>query len=283
MNDRRALLRRLAPGSATQPATLLWRAFEAEAFLRHGALAGRGLDLGCGDGVFTSVLAGWLARSPSLVGVEPAPRDCELARRTSVYERVHCAPGDAVPEADATMDFVLANNVLEHVADLQAVLREVVRLLRDGGRLVFAVPSEQFHACLAGGRLVGALARLRGSDYHTRLDLRMSHVRYLALDEWTAELERAGLRVEAAHRYMPARAVRVWERLSNATGGIAFELFGGRRGTLDVRHDLGLARRLPTWVAAAVARFVEVVAGDALDAEIDPDGPSGGLLVIATR
>jgi len=279
--ERREVLRCIASGSGTQPATMFWRVFEIEAFIREAPLAGRGVDLGCGDGVFTAALFSALGSRPTLVGVEPGGRDCVLARRAGVYAAVHCTTGDRIPEPDTSLDFVISNNVLEHIPDLPPVLREVRRVLRREGSFVFAVPSDQFHACLGGSRLLGTVARARGSDYHRRLDERMSHVRYPSPDEWTRTLSAEGLRVVRMHRYMPARAVRLWERLSNLTGGLAFELFAGRRTPRQIQHGLGIARSLPRPIAAAIATGVQLLASNVLDAEVARGEPSGGLLVIA--
>jgi SAM-dependent methyltransferase len=46
----------------------------------------------------------------------------------------------AIPEPDGSFDAVLCSEVLEHVADPLAVLRELGRLLRKGGSLVLTAP-----------------------------------------------------------------------------------------------------------------------------------------------
>lgn len=42
--------------------------------------------------------------------------------------------------ADATLDMVIANNVLEHVDDDPRAVREIKRVLRPGGRAVLQTP-----------------------------------------------------------------------------------------------------------------------------------------------
>jgi len=46
----------------------------------------------------------------------------------------------AIPAPDASFDVVLCTEVLEHVPEPQAALREMVRLLRPGGRLLLTAP-----------------------------------------------------------------------------------------------------------------------------------------------
>jgi SAM-dependent methyltransferase len=57
-------------------------------------------------------------------------------------------PLESMPFPDASFDSVLCNAVLEHVADAEAAIRELTRVVRPGGHLVVAVPFLQpFHAC----------------------------------------------------------------------------------------------------------------------------------------
>lgn len=51
-----------------------------------------------------------------------------------------CGDALALPFADATFDRVIASEVLEHVPDDQAAMRELARVLRPGGRAAVTVP-----------------------------------------------------------------------------------------------------------------------------------------------
>lgn len=50
---------------------------------------------------------------------------------------------EAIPHEDGSFDMVLCTDVLEHVLDLNAVMRELVRVLRPGGHLIIRVPFEE--------------------------------------------------------------------------------------------------------------------------------------------
>jgi len=55
---------------------------------------------------------------------------------------------DAMPFADAQFDTILCNAVLEHVEAVDAVMAELVRVLKPGGHAILAVPFLQpYHPC----------------------------------------------------------------------------------------------------------------------------------------
>lgn len=57
-------------------------------------------------------------------------------------------PLESMPFVDEQFDSILCNAVLEHVAPVDAILRELIRVLRPGGFLVLAVPFLQpLHEC----------------------------------------------------------------------------------------------------------------------------------------
>lgn len=110
-------------------------AFEAE-----GAdWAGREvLDLGCAGGFMAEALA---ARGARVEGIDPSVEAIAAARahaaETGLEIAYRVGEGEALPYPDASFDAVVCVDVLEHVRDLDAVLAEVHRVLRPGGRFLF--------------------------------------------------------------------------------------------------------------------------------------------------
>lgn len=99
----------------------------------------RALDLGCGEGDFTAILAGAGARA---VGVDVAEAALDRARRRHPELQFELAAIDGpLPLPDASFDLVWASEVIEHVADTARWLSEARRVLAPGGRLLITTPS----------------------------------------------------------------------------------------------------------------------------------------------
>jgi SAM-dependent methyltransferase len=100
----------------------------------------RVLEVGCGWGE----LAEWIARDTAaeIVAVDLSPRMVELAGERGVDARV--ADVQQLPFGDGEFDCAVAAWMLYHVPDLDRAFRELVRVLRPGGRFVAATNS-RFH------------------------------------------------------------------------------------------------------------------------------------------
>ncbi len=98
----------------------------------------RVLDLGCAGGFLSEALA---RRGARVTGLDPAERAIEAARTHAAAAglgiRYEIGSGEEMPFADGAFDAVACVDVLEHVRDLDAVLGEVRRVLRPGGRFLY--------------------------------------------------------------------------------------------------------------------------------------------------
>jgi 2-polyprenyl-6-hydroxyphenyl methylase/3-demethylubiquinone-9 3-methyltransferase len=141
----------------------------------------RVLDLGCGAGRFLAALA---QAGAEPVGVELAEAALERARANAPGAELRLLePDGSLPLDHRSIDLVWCSEVLEHVADAGALLGEVRRVLRPGGRLLATVP---YH-----GRLQAAAIALTRFDAH--FDPLGQHLRFFTRRSLAATLTVAGL------------------------------------------------------------------------------------------
>ena len=109
---------------------------------RLGLIQGVWLDCGCANGGYTEALIAWGAEKAIGIDPEPSGIAAAIAKKSAATE-YHCFT-DHFPLDDRSVDGVLLNEVLEHVADEAATLREIHRVLKPGGRLVVMSPNRWF-------------------------------------------------------------------------------------------------------------------------------------------
>lgn len=130
------------------------------------------LDLGSGGGFDCFLAARKVGPSGRVIGVDMTPDMISAARRNALkdgFENVEFRLGEieALPVADAVVDVILSNCVINLSPDKPAVFREAFRVLKKGGRLSIAdivatkpMPEEirtdfaAYTSCLAGAALV---------------------------------------------------------------------------------------------------------------------------------
>jgi len=99
-----------------------------------------GLDLGCGEGHNTRLLA---RRGARMTALDLAPAFVRHARAAETGEplgiRYLRASAQALPFRDATYDFATAFMVLQDVPDQERAAREAFRVLRPGGFFQFSI------------------------------------------------------------------------------------------------------------------------------------------------
>lgn len=115
-------------------------------------VSSRGLDVGCGVGLWTR----WLAEATAgghVVGIEPGEERVAAARALAGARlddgRVEFRVGDAtrLDVPDRSLDWIWCGDVLHHIVDTEGALREFVRVLRPGGQILVKesqVPAAMF-------------------------------------------------------------------------------------------------------------------------------------------
>jgi len=151
----------------------------------------RALDVGSGGGFLAEEFARIGCR---VVGVDPSEVSVDTARRHAreggldIDYRV--GSGERLPVEDGRFDLVYCCDVLEHVSDLDAVVREISRALRPGGVFFFDTVNRTLTSNLVGIKVVQEwrLTRMIDTALH-QWDM------FITPDELAASLGRAGLEV----------------------------------------------------------------------------------------
>jgi trans-aconitate methyltransferase len=142
------------------------------------------LDLGCGDGQLTQRIAATGAR---VSGVDASPQMVAAARSRGIEAEE--ASAEALPYPDASFDAVFSNAVLHWVRDQDAMLAQVRRVLKPGGRFVAEMGGHGNVAAI----LVALKAVLARHQYGDRED----GVNYYPTAEgYTRRLESHGFQVQ---------------------------------------------------------------------------------------
>lgn len=128
---------------STMDATASWDAtVELRAFERRELRLAEGdrlLDVGCGLGDAAIALAADLGRTGEVVGIDKSIEMLHVARERAraLACRARFSVGDALAleEAEASYDAVRSERMLQWLADPQAAVEGMARILRPGGRL----------------------------------------------------------------------------------------------------------------------------------------------------
>ena len=145
------------------------------------------LDIGCGGGILSEPMA---RLGFDVVGIDPSAMNVEIARlhakQSDLAIDYRAATVEALAETNETFDVVLAMEVVEHVADLDAFVASAAALTKPGGLLFVATINRTAKAF--------ALA-IVGAEYVLRWLPRGTHdySKLVRPSELEAALEAAGL------------------------------------------------------------------------------------------
>lgn len=147
------------------------------------------LDVGCGGGVLSEPMA---RLGAGVTGLDPAPTNIAVARlhaeRSGLAIDYRQETVEALAARGEAFDVVLAMEVVEHVADVQAFVEALCAVVKPGGLLVMATINRTLKAY--------ALA-IVGAEYVLRWLPRGTHdwEKFVTPDELSAAIEQCGLAV----------------------------------------------------------------------------------------
>jgi arsenite methyltransferase len=151
------------------------------------------LDLGSGAGADVLISARRVGPTGKAIGLDMTDEMLDLARRNATDAGVanvefHKGYIEDIPLPDATVDVVISNCVINLSGDKNAVLREVARVLRPGGRFavsdVIADPDmdeatradmRQWTGCIAGALTRDEFEQALGAAGLVDVEIRETH------------------------------------------------------------------------------------------------------------
>jgi 2-polyprenyl-6-hydroxyphenyl methylase/3-demethylubiquinone-9 3-methyltransferase len=173
-------------------------------------LAGlRMLDIGCGGGILSEPLA---RLGAVMVGADPAAENIEAAREHAEEHGVavdyRATTAEELAEARETFDVVLAMEVVEHVADVEAFVSTCASMVKPGGLLIAATLNRTLKSF--------ALA-IVGAEYVLRWLPRGTHQwdKFVTPRELESAVENAGLNVTGERGVMYNPLADRWQLSSD--------------------------------------------------------------------
>jgi SAM-dependent methyltransferase len=234
-----------------RPETAVTQAVEARLLAPMLQAAGAPvLDVGCGDGIHTSLLFRWRfqdafdafqqvdSSKSDIFDAAPAqalavpiarqgrPIDCGVdikastvarARALGTFRDVREADATALPFADGAFATVHSNAIANlDDAVLDAILKECARVLRPGGTLFLSAAAEGYEDALyyhPRARAYDAAGRHEDAQRYHRLDRGRSGplLRSRSDPSWHERLAEAGLTYESGHTYLSPPLLRFWD------------------------------------------------------------------------
>lgn len=187
-------------------ALAFWRTSEAVAFssVQYKKPI---LDLGCGFGEFAGVVFNKME-----MGIDINEEELAQAFRGGKYKKVLWADARELPFKNSSYSTVLSVSVLEHIKEADYAIREVHRILKKDGLLIFTVPTDKLYENLAVVRFL-ILMRLEwlAKIYFYLHSKAFDHVCLKSDVWWDKQLKKAGFKIIKKHGTVSPKATIIYD------------------------------------------------------------------------
>jgi SAM-dependent methyltransferase len=194
------------------PATILWRSIEIKLLkqLLNIDLSSTNkviVDLGCGEGIITGIIFG----KKISFGVDNDRKMIEKAKNSGLYDKaLYCDASKSIPLPPNSVDLVFSNSVIEHIPNIDGVLKEVRKVLKTGGQFVFTVPNNN----LSDWSIVTKFFSFPvGHLYGIWRNKKFNHHHLYTLDHWNQLLSNYGFKLQKSYTYLDKPTIELWDKL----------------------------------------------------------------------
>lgn len=156
------------------------------------------LDVGCGDGIYTKILF----NEKIDVGIDPLDHELEHAKKLDIYENLVNAWGNEMPFENETFKTIFSNSVLEHIPNIEPVLKEINRVMQNDGILYVTLPTNLFdHYSIAYQTLNFFGLHKFKEFYRIFFNKFWKHYHYYAREDWVKLFEKCGFEMVKVQEY----------------------------------------------------------------------------------
>lgn len=165
------------------------------------------LDIGVGFGVYTNYL---LKMSPNYIGID-VNRDSLNKTRNTHDQKIDCIQMSAenIGFEENSFDNIVMIEVLEHLPDPKKSFKEINRILKPGGRIIFTAPNKLFpmetHGMRIGSRNISSHGfGIPFLPYLPKILRKyMANAKVFSPSEISKNLESSGFQIESKDFLMP--------------------------------------------------------------------------------
>lgn len=101
------------------------------------------LDLGCGTGFLTSILAERVGERGMVIGIDPDPARITVARRNYAHlKNILFLVGSSDDIPNGPYDLIFSNHVLHWIEDKRSAIKNIYGSLKEGGKFAFTCCTE---------------------------------------------------------------------------------------------------------------------------------------------
>lgn len=169
------------------------------------------IDLGCGDGAFSeAALDGF-----QMIGTDLSKQQLDMAKRRKVYHSVVLADATLLPLRSFSVRTIISISALEHIPELDRVFREIYRVLRRPGILLFTGPARAlYNDAFFISQILNPLSKINyikklRQRYIKKMENSLSHLHYFNSTS-KERLLNLGFSDVKVHSIIPARALSFW-------------------------------------------------------------------------
>jgi ubiquinone/menaquinone biosynthesis C-methylase UbiE len=156
------------------------------------------LDIGCGDGVFASVL--FLDKIDT--GLDADVKELKKSQESGMYKELINGFANNISKSNESYATVFSNSVLEHIQDIDAALNEIYRILQSNGTLFVTVPTNLFdHYSIIYQILSGVRWYSLAQHYQKFFNKFWRHYHYYTRNEWITLFEKHNFFTKAVIEY----------------------------------------------------------------------------------